>query len=387
MRKARTLLSMTIICTFLNGCSERHAAPAAAPPPEGQRLTRVETATDQGAGAGTEGASKADPMAVLGAAARAPLDPAAGVTGERSPATTPDGDSARSAGILAALGAGDEAPAADKADGAATGKHERQAHTGQFAMIGGSGHGRASLSGRQAGMIVHGTLGAVGFGSGSGYGHGGGGMAAHAPSRRQDMNTESYTSHGVNGFVSAAEDRVSTFAIDVDTASYAIFRRKIREGAMPPPAAVRVEEFINYFQYQYPGPGGDEPFAVHMDMAPSPLTPGRQLLRVGVQARRLSHGERKPSHLVFLVDVSGSMQSADKLELAKRSLRLLVNQMRAQDTVALVTYAGHVRVVLEPTTIARNSTSMVTPWGMNSGNMNEAMNNTEISGTPRMSSM
>jgi Ca-activated chloride channel family protein len=160
---------------------------------------------------------------------------------------------------------------------------------------------------------------------------------------------ESYQDYGTNPMTRTAEDRLSTFSVDVDTASYAIARRKIVEGTVPPSAAVRVEEFVNYFHYNYAGPTNGAPFAVHMDAAPSPFTPNRELLRIGVQGKKLSVRERKPAHLVFLVDVSGSMQSPDKLDLAKRSLRILVDNLKDGDTVALVTYADGSRVVLEPT--------------------------------------
>jgi Ca-activated chloride channel family protein len=162
-------------------------------------------------------------------------------------------------------------------------------------------------------------------------------------------NTEDYTNYGVNPMTDTATDRLSTFAIDVDTASYAIARRKILAGEVPPADAVRVEEFLNYFKYSYAGPTGDEPFAVHMDAAPSPFTAGHHLLRVGVQAKHVSADERKPARLVFLVDVSGSMSADDKLGLAKRAMRTLVQNLKQGDTVALVTYAGNTRVVLEPT--------------------------------------
>jgi Ca-activated chloride channel family protein len=144
-------------------------------------------------------------------------------------------------------------------------------------------------------------------------------------------------------------DRLSTFAADVDTASYTIARRKLHDGTLPPPAAIRVEEFVNYFRYAFPDPAGDSPFAVVMDAVPSPLSPGRHLLRVGVATRALAASERKPANLVFLVDVSGSMASPDKLGLAKQSLRLLTQNLDDGDTVSLVTYAGSSRVVLPPT--------------------------------------
>jgi len=170
---------------------------------------------------------------------------------------------------------------------------------------------------------------------------------------------EDYKDYGKNPMVAAADDHLSTFAVDVDTASYAISRRKIMEGQLPPESAVRVEEFVNYFSYDYAGPtakgANAAPFAVHMDMAPSPFTKGRKILRVGVQAKKLSLRERKNANLVFLVDVSGSMQSADKLELAKRALRVLVDNLKDGDTVSLVTYAGSTRVVLPPTGLEKKA--------------------------------
>jgi len=164
-------------------------------------------------------------------------------------------------------------------------------------------------------------------------------------------NTEQYKNYGVNPMVVTSKDRFSTFAIDVDTASYAIARRKILAGTLPPSASVRVEEWVNYFKYNYAGPTDKKPFAVHMDGAPSPFTNGNHLVRVGVQAKKLSKSERKKANLVFLVDVSGSMRSADKLGMAKRALRILVNNLNDGDTVSLVTYAGSTRLVLPPTSV------------------------------------
>lgn len=183
-------------------------------------------------------------------------------------------------------------------------------------------------------------------------------MAPGEPPADKQANSEQYTDYGLNPMTETAKDPLSTFAIDVDTASYTIARRKLTEGSLPPAAAVRVEEFVNYFRYSYAGPSDGRPFAVHMDAAPSPLVPGRHLLRVGVQAKRLSVSERKPAHLVFLVDVSGSMNSPDKLGMAKRAMRILVDNLGDSDTVALVTYAGSTRVVLEPTGIDRKAQIM-----------------------------
>jgi len=230
---------------------------------------------------------------------------------------------------------------------------------GGLGLLGGSsgggggdtlGIGSIGTKGRGGSVPSYGV--AVGYGRGSGPTLNGKASVrlptAHFPAEPLAGNTEQYTGHGVNPFVTAAEDRLSTFSIDVDTASYTLARRKLLEGTPPPREAVRVEEFLNYFRYTYPEPAG-APLAVHLDAAPSPLTPGRHLLRVGVQGKRLSISERKPAHLTFLVDVSGSMQSPDKLPLAKRSLRMLVDNLRDGDTVALVTYAGGVKLALPPT--------------------------------------
>jgi Ca-activated chloride channel family protein len=178
--------------------------------------------------------------------------------------------------------------------------------------------------------------------------------AAATAADEPEVSTEDYRDYGVNNFVTPSEDRFSTFSIDVDTASYTIARRKILEGALPPASAVRVEEFLNYFRYEYPSADG-APFSVHMDAAPSPFNDGRHLLRVGVQGRKLSLRERKPAHLTFLVDVSGSMASEDRLPLAKRALRILVDNLKDSDTVALVTYAGATRVALPPTGMAEKA--------------------------------
>jgi len=168
-------------------------------------------------------------------------------------------------------------------------------------------------------------------------------------------NTEAYTNYGVNDLVLAEQDRFSTFSIDVDTASYTIARRKLTEGRLPPTASVRPEEFINYFDYDYVGPTGDAPFAVNMEAAPNPFIDNHHILRVGVQGREVSSGDRKPVHLTFLVDTSGSMSSVDKMDLVKYSLGHLVQNLERGDTVALATYAGSVRRVMGPTAVSQRA--------------------------------
>ena len=164
-----------------------------------------------------------------------------------------------------------------------------------------------------------------------------------------DRGGDQFTDYGTNPWVDAEKDRLSTFAADVDTASYTLARRVLLEGSLPVKASVRVEEFVNYFTYKFPEPTSSTPFAVVMEAAPSPLSPGRHILRVGVATKAKAAYERKPANLVFLVDVSGSMRGPDRLELAKKSLRILTENLIDGDTVSLVTYAGNSRVVLKPT--------------------------------------
>jgi len=154
---------------------------------------------------------------------------------------------------------------------------------------------------------------------------------------------------GRNPWVQTSKDRMSTFAADVDTASYTIARRMLNEGTLPPAAAVRVEEFVNYFGYAFPPAPSGSPFSVVMDAAPSPLTPSSHILRVAVGTKMKTQDERKPANLVFLVDVSGSMGGADKIGLAQQSLKILTSNLGPRDSVSLVTYAGSTRVVLPPT--------------------------------------
>jgi Ca-activated chloride channel homolog len=154
----------------------------------------------------------------------------------------------------------------------------------------------------------------------------------------------------VNEATSTEVDRFSTFAVDVDTGSYTSARSALQSGYSPDVHAVRVEEFVNYFNYSYPAPA-KEPFSVSMEGAPSPFSaePNTYIMRVGVQGRQIAQKDRKPTHLTFLVDVSGSMSSVDKLPLAVAALKILTNNMRPQDSVALVTYAGYTSVALEDT--------------------------------------
>ncbi|MCP5229304.1 MAG: VWA domain-containing protein [Candidatus Accumulibacter sp.] len=160
---------------------------------------------------------------------------------------------------------------------------------------------------------------------------------------------ERYTQLSDNPVRQVAEAPVSTFSIDVDTGSYSNVRRMLNAGNLPPADAVRVEELINYFPYDYALPKDGRPFAVHTEMAPAPWNAERVLLRIGIKGQDVAKQALPPANVVFLVDVSGSMNSADKLPLLKSSLKLLVSEMRAQDRISLVTYASGTQVILPPT--------------------------------------
>ncbi|WP_428262382.1 YfbK domain-containing protein [Haliangium sp.] len=164
-----------------------------------------------------------------------------------------------------------------------------------------------------------------------------------------EMSREQYDEIDENPFRAATEAPLSTFSIDVDTASYSNMRRFLNESRMPPRDAVKIEELINYFSYDYPEPKGKHPFAVHTEVSVAPWNPSHRLVKIGLQGKRVSTEELPPSNLVFLMDVSGSMNQANKLPLLKAAFRLLVDNLRPQDRVAIVVYAGAAGVVLPST--------------------------------------
>ena len=153
-------------------------------------------------------------------------------------------------------------------------------------------------------------------------------------------NREAYSKIDENGFHLAADDPLSTFSIDVDTASYANVRRFLNDGTLPPADAVRIEELINYFRFDYANPTGDRPFGVTTDVGPAPWAPAHRLVLVGLKARELNLDRTPPKNLVFLLDVSGSMASPDKLPLVKTAMRMLTATLTPADRVAIVVYAG-----------------------------------------------
>ncbi len=173
-----------------------------------------------------------------------------------------------------------------------------------------------------------------------------------------EFNTESYDHVADNAFLLAEDNPLSTFSIDVDTASYANVRRFLTRRQLPPPGAVRIEELINYFTYDYPCPEGDVPFAVNAEIAACPWAPEHRLVRFGLKGREIDRGARPLSNLVFLVDVSGSMNQPDKLPLVKRGLQMLVEQLGENDRVAIVVYAGSSGLVL-PSTSSENKPTIL----------------------------
>jgi len=171
------------------------------------------------------------------------------------------------------------------------------------------------------------------------------------PPTQQDpqFNTEGYEHIQENDFLAVADEPLSTFSIDVDTASYSNVRRFLTQGSLPPADAVRIEELVNYFSYDYAPPKGDTPFAVHTETADCPWNADSKLVKVGIKGKEIAADRVPPRNLVFLLDVSGSMNSPDKLPLLKQSMMMLVRDMRPQDKMSIVVYAGASGVVLEPT--------------------------------------
>ena len=174
------------------------------------------------------------------------------------------------------------------------------------------------------------------------------GMPAFAPP--PPANTEHYAGFDDNPVHRVSDQPVSTFSVDVDTGSYSNVRRMLLDGVRPPADAVRAEEFINYFDYGHPAPSGtDVPFGITTELAPAPWNAERRLLMIGIKGYDIPRADLPPSNLVLLIDTSGSMNSPDKLPLLKRAMGMLVRQLRPQDTVSIVVYAGSAGLVLPPT--------------------------------------
>lgn len=165
----------------------------------------------------------------------------------------------------------------------------------------------------------------------------------------ENFSREGYDAIIENKFQAVTDNPLSTFSIDVDAASYSNMRRFISNGQLPPAGAIRIEEMINYFTYDYPQPTDNKPFSINTELAECPWNKDHQLMLIGLQGKRIDLNELPASNLVFLIDVSGSMSSENKLPLVKASLKLLADQLRPEDKVSIVTYAGSAGLALPAT--------------------------------------
>lgn len=174
--------------------------------------------------------------------------------------------------------------------------------------------------------------------------------------RNPQANTEEYDRIYENPFLAASQNPLSTFSIDVDNAAYSNVRRFINQGQLPPAGAVRIEEMVNYFNYDYPNPTGQQPFSVSTEIGECPWDKRHQLIHIGLQGKKLNYQDLKNCNLVFLVDASGSMEDENKLPLLKKSLGLLLNELSDNDRIAIVAYAGAAGLVLPSTPASQKRT-------------------------------
>ncbi len=183
------------------------------------------------------------------------------------------------------------------------------------------------------------------------------GQEAPLDDRDDEYKDTYFKNYGVNPFIAAKEEPLSTFSLDVDTASYSIARKYIKDGSLPPKDAIRVEEFVNYFKRQYPAPK-DDVFSIYTEMAPSAFNRGYHVLEIGMQGKEISTSNLKNSALTFVIDVSGSMDMDNRLKLVKESLEILVDQMDEDDKIGIVVYGTTGRKLLEPTSGSKKSKIM-----------------------------
>ena len=185
----------------------------------------------------------------------------------------------------------------------------------------------------------------------------------------EEFSREGYDNINENIFFKVKDNPLSTFSIDVDAASYSNVRRFLNQGQLPPAGAVRIEEMVNYFHYEYPQPTGNDPFSINTEISDAPWNKDHKLVLIGLQGKKILTDNLPASNLVFLIDVSGSMSSPNKLPLVKASMKMLVDQLREQDKVAMVVYAGSAGLVLPPTS------------GDNKTKIKEAIDNLEAGGS------
>jgi hypothetical protein len=213
----------------------------------------------------------------------------------------------------------------------------------------GTGVAAPGIPGGVAPGIPGGVAGGVVGGVGPGTVAGGVARSDSFERVRPRTTNESYARTGENPFVRASQEPLATFSIDVDTASFSNIRRFLDQNQMPPQDAVRIEELVNYFTYDYPNPSGGRPIGVSMAVTTAPWNSRNRLVRFGVKAREIDRGRRPASNLVFLIDVSGSMNEPQKLPLVKSGLKLLIDQLGENDSVSIVVYASATGLVLPPT--------------------------------------
>jgi Ca-activated chloride channel family protein len=188
------------------------------------------------------------------------------------------------------------------------------------------------------------------------------------PPYYQDVGRDKFTATDQNAFKIVKEEPVSTFSLDIDTASYSFVRASLNQNTLPQPAAVRTEEMVNYFPYDYaPAAGASQPFSTNVAVFPSPWTPGRKLVRIGVKGYEIGRRTRPRANLVFLIDTSGSMYAPNKLPLVKQSLEMLLDQLDGNDSVAIVTYAGSAGTALEPTPASEKARIKAVIEGLGAG--------------------
>jgi Ca-activated chloride channel homolog len=186
---------------------------------------------------------------------------------------------------------------------------------------------------------------------------------------KHDFNREGYDKITENIFLKVTDNPLSTFSIDVDAASYSNVRRFLNQGQLPPAGAVRIEEMVNYFRYEYPQPTNDDPFSINTEISDAPWNKDHKLVLIGLQGKKIPTENLPASNLTFLIDVSGSMQGAERIGLVKASMKMLVDQLREQDKVSIVVYAGAAGLVLSPTD------------GSNKIKIKEAIDNLEAGGS------
>lgn len=185
----------------------------------------------------------------------------------------------------------------------------------------------------------------------------------------EDFNREGYDNISENRFMKTIDNPLSTFSIDVDAASYSNVRRYLNQGQLPPAGAVRIEEMVNYFTYEYPQPTNNDPFSINTEIADAPWNKNHKLVLIGLQGKKIPTENLPASNLVFLIDVSGSMSGANRIGLVKASMKMLVDQLRPEDNVSIVVYAGAAGLVLPPTS------------GANKTKIKEAIDNLEAGGS------